>query len=316
MAVELLGNVEMPLAIAEGFSDSPYPRLHVLPQAGEEPRAAAGPLLGTWQRPVAATLGAGLGPGDTCMSGVMELAARIDRGLPQLSSWAEEVARTPAGVPARPGTAGIIAAVLVGGKGSRLGGRDKWSLKVGGRLQSRRCLGVLADLFNRILVVGGSSQGPVPEEPAGALVTGVPDLVQAGGVLGGLLAALTAALPNRVFVLAGDMPFPSRALIRHMLWTAHLRPELDAIIPTWGGHVEPLHAIYAPACLPRLADIMKAPGHQASRPRVIEMLVGLRVGHIPETEIRLFGDPHTLFLNINTPRDLVRAEDEASVLDP
>jgi GTP:adenosylcobinamide-phosphate guanylyltransferase len=43
--------------------------------------------------------------------------------------------------------------------------------------------------------------------------------------------------------------------------------------------------------------------------RAIGFHDAVRVGHLPLDEVSQFGDPETLFFNVNTPDDLAKAED-------
>ncbi|MCL6581038.1 MAG: molybdopterin-guanine dinucleotide biosynthesis protein MobB [Firmicutes bacterium] len=290
------------LVIAEGFSDTLYPRAHVLPRAGRPGRPATGPVLATWAL------------GRDASARAAALSDEIEKALPLLALWAARLAggRPPAGQ--------VVAAVLAGGAGRRLGGRDKWLLDVGGRMQKERCLEVLAGIFDSVMVVGrppaeaGSGEAgrrdvPVPDPrfPGGLLP--VSDLVPGAGPLGGLHSALSAAAGRTLFLLAGDMPFLSRALILHLVFRAHrLEGRFDVLMPTWGdrGWVEPLHAVYAPGCLGRLQELAEA--GSLSGLRVTEALAGLATFLVPEDELRLFGPPEVTFLNLNTAEDLARAE--------
>lgn len=295
------------LVIAEGFSDTPYPRLHVLPCAGGAWRAAGGPVLSTWR--LTARAPSGGPPTGSPSPGTAGLARLIEARLPLLAGWAGAVGSGRRSVPIRQDGPAVVAAVLTGGQGRRLGGADKWRLEVGGLPQSRRCLGVLEEVFDRVLVVG---RGPAGGDRAEALA----DIVPGAGPLGGILTALTAAGSRAVFVFAGDMPFLSRAFIRHMLFQAWLsQGDFDVLLPRWGSYVEPLHALYAPPVLGHLQGLIARWGGPAGR-RITELYDGLRVREVPESDIRLFGDPEILFLNLNTPGDLTRARAVARVAPP
>lgn len=305
------------VVLAEGFSDTSYPRLHVLPRPGQPGRPAEGPVLATWtlassaQRPR-----------------VKAIADLVDVSLPLLASWSQAFAASGPGGPSRPGGPpppggmSVVAAVLAGGKGRRLGSRDKWLIEVGGKVQGERCLEALSDLFAWILVVGRDANpaGGAPRASAsppggarrGASVRWVPDLYPRAGPLGGLLSALAVVPGHDVFVVAGDMPFLSRPFIRHLIFSAARHAgTFDVHLPSWGSYVEPLHALYAASCLERLRGLMSTPAAWPGR-RVTTALEGLRVRPVPEDEIRLFGEPEVLFLNLNTPEDLARAEVLAS----
>ncbi|HCW50637.1 MAG TPA: hypothetical protein DGR79_00990 [Clostridiales bacterium] len=290
-AMALLPPGADPLVLAEGFRDTPYPRIHVIPGPGRPGRPAAGPVLARW---------AAVGRSGPPSAGLEALVDAVDRAMPVLRRWSAEIAAVPGGA-GRPGTARTAAAVLVGGRGRRLGGTDKWSLCVGGVPQSRRVLDVLEPQFDRILLVGRTDADGAPAVP-------IPDELPGAGPLGGVFSALRAAAGCSVFVFAGDMPFLSGAFIRHMLFEAERHAgKFDLLLPRWNGYVEPLHAVYGPGCLSRLQALLAREGSLAGL-RVVEGVKGARVLHVPEDDIKLFGDPGVLFLNLNTPADLERAE--------
>ncbi len=297
-----------PLVLAEGFSDTSYPRVHVLARPGRPERSPGGPVLDTWRL-------------ERGGAGADRLAEEVDVTLPLLRRWTDEVVAGLAGPDgvARPGGAEVTAAVLAGGRGRRLGGVDKWRVLVGGRPVGQRCLDTLTRLFDRVLVVGrghpwgdgGQAQRVEGEGPAPAVQAGVipvADLVSGAGPLGGLLTALSASRGRPVFVAAQDMPFLDEGLIRHMLFVAaRAEGSFDALLPAWGGFIEPLHAIYGQEVLERLRRLLSSSGTLAGR-RVTDAFAGLRVLEISEAVVRLFGDPTVTFLNVNTPEDLALAE--------
>jgi molybdopterin-guanine dinucleotide biosynthesis protein A len=102
------------------------------------------------------------------------------------------------------------------------------------------------------------------------------------------------------------MPFVPAGLIEAL---ARGLASADVVIPASGGRrgVEPLCAGYGPASGPAMAaaidrgDLRAIAFHEAVRVRVL-----------PEAELRVFGDPATMFFNVNTPDDLVRANGMAS----
>jgi len=302
LATELGPGAGEVVVLAEGFSDEPHARVHVLARPGHRERPAGGPVLATW------SLG-GAGAGT--------VAGLVDVSLPLLARWSNH-----------PGASGTVAAVLAGGQGHRLGGRDKWTLEVAGRRQSERSLGVLTRFFDRILIVGRRPPDPDPDDRTGGIsgLVWLRDTVAGLGPLGGLLTALSGSEGRDVFAFAGDMPLLSGPLILHMLFGARRSAGgFDVLLPTWtpadargGGdaagarpapghpYSEPLHAVYTERCRERL-ETLRSTGGLAQR-RLTEVFEGLAVLRVPESEIRLFGDPELLFLNLNTPADLARAE--------
>ena len=70
------------------------------------------------------------------------------------------------------------------------------------------------------------------------------------------------------------------------------------MVPATSRGYHPLCAAYTRACLDpiarRLAD---------GRLKMIDWLDEVRVRIVPETELRVFGDPDALLANVNTPAD-------------
>jgi molybdopterin-guanine dinucleotide biosynthesis protein A len=195
----------------------------------------------------------------------------------------------------------VSAAVIAGGRATRMGGAAKPALAVGGRSIAEAQLEVLRAVFARVLVVAG---GPDTDTgPWGALgVEVVADRVPAVGPLGGVHAALiaTEAELGGVVCVAGDMPFLSEEVVM-LLRDRH--PEADAVVPRVSGRPEPLLARYGPRCLAAV-EAQLATGELA-----LHALLGrVRVGWIEEDELRAVDPDLRALLNVNTPADLERAE--------
>ncbi len=125
------------------------------------------------------------------------------------------------------------------------------------------------------------------------------------GSLGGIHAAIVRAA-SPVLIVAWDMPFVPAELLR-ALRTAGGRA--DAAVPESGSRrgVEPLCAYYTPACVPAIERRLDAGDR-----RVISFFDDVRVERLPEDVVRRFGDPAVMFMNVNTPDDLVLAEQHAA----
>jgi molybdopterin-guanine dinucleotide biosynthesis protein A len=132
-----------------------------------------------------------------------------------------------------------------------------------------------------------------------------PDIVPNAGGLGGIHAALHAARAP-VLIVAWDMPFVPSALLARL---RALGEGADVAVPESGSRrgVEPLCAFYAPSCLPAIEQSL-ADGDR----RVIGFHERVRVARLPADEVSAFGDPALLFMNVNTPDDLARAEAHAA----
>jgi len=182
---------------------------------------------------------------------------------------------------------------VAGGRSERMG-RDKALLPWDDTDLLGHALARLQTLTDDVRILSGperrySDRGvPVEIDPA-------PDL----GPLGGLLAALEAVSGSDVLLLGVDLPLITPALLTRLV---DLAPGHDAVIPVSARGPEPLCAFYGAAC------------HQPVRQRVasgdLKMTAfwpDVRVREVRPNELRAFGDPDDLFLNVNTPGDYERA---------
>ncbi len=188
----------------------------------------------------------------------------------------------------------ITVAIQAGGLSRRIG-QDKALLKLAGKPLIEHILDRVEGLGDEILITANQAEAYAY---LGCRV--VQDPVSGAGALTGLHTALKAAQGEHILVLACDMPFIQRKLLKYMLCRAD---KADVIIPHRGEHYEPFHAVYARACLPAIESELAS-----SRQRVRSFFPRVRVLGIGE-EILDRMDPHGLsFFNINTLQDLARAE--------
>ncbi len=187
----------------------------------------------------------------------------------------------------------VTGALIAGGQASRLGGAVKGLLRVDGQPIAGRSLQLFAELFAGALVVANQ---PGPYLALGAPV--VADRLPGKGAPGGLHAALCASTTEWVFATACDMPFLSRPTVAHLV---ERRAGARAVVPRWGGRLEPLFALWSRACLPILEAALLA-----GDPSLQELagICGARV--LEESEWRLVDPDGRAFENANTPEDLLR----------
>lgn len=74
-------------------------------------------------------------------------------------------------------------------------------------------------------------------------------------------------------------------------------------INTVRDDLEPLCAWYSQACLPAVEKRL-----EAGAMKVASFLEDVRCARLSGEEVAQFGDPETLFMNVNTPEDLERAQ--------
>ena len=195
------------------------------------------------------------------------------------------------------GSKGVSGIVLAGGMSRRLG-RDKAVEPIGGKPLIRRVIDRLADVVGQtVVVVADLEQAerlPLPDSTL-VVVDAYPDC----GSLGGIFTGLSAASADWGLVVACDMPFLDRRLLRHILGQ---RGDYDAVVPVLDGRPEPTHAAYSKACLSPMERRLRA-----RELKIAGFFDDVRVRSVPETEVDEIDPDHLSFLNVNTPDDLQRA---------
>jgi molybdopterin-guanine dinucleotide biosynthesis protein A len=198
----------------------------------------------------------------------------------------------------RAGTEGdFIAAILAGGKGKRLG-MNKAMLEIDGCTVTDRIIDALRDIFPAFLLVV-QDEGSLPASAFGHDVEVVQDLLPGKGPLGGIYTALELSTAPYVFVIACDMPYPSRRLVRRILSEA---PGNDAVVPRRGDYIEPLFAVYRRDIRDRIRARL-----ESHRLKIHDLIRELNVHYLDEEEIAASDPDFRSFFNINTPEDLRNA---------
>lgn len=190
----------------------------------------------------------------------------------------------------------VTAAILAGGRATRLGGALKALLPLScpDDTPLARLLEMARGRFARCLIIANDTE---PFAPYGATV--VPDRLAGMGPLGGIEAALAAAETTHVLALAGDMPSVSGDLVDWLLARAgDDRP----LVPWRGGRPEPLHAIYPVSCLPAVRAALEEGVRKMS-----DFFGRVGVDGVDETFYGAVAGADRSFDNINTPDDLARA---------
>ena len=181
-----------------------------------------------------------------------------------------------------------IGVVLAGGQGRRLGGA-KACVELRGRPLIGYPLAALRAALAEVAIVA-KAHTELPAEVGDVAVWTEP--ARPRHPLAGILHALGVASGRAVLVCAADMPFVTPEVVR--LIAAADADGAPAVVPTCGGVIQPLLALYLPAAAPLLA-----PALGADRPLRVD--VGAIGPRLLELE-----DPR-VFENVNTPADLTRA---------
>jgi molybdopterin-guanine dinucleotide biosynthesis protein A len=197
------------------------------------------------------------------------------------------------------------AIVLAGGVSRRLG-QDKRRLRLWGAAGPNLLeyvVGIVARLCADVVVVLND-----PDAWADLPARLVTDIYTDGGSLGGIYAGLLAAEHEYALAVACDMPFLDAGLIGAML----ARPRnYDLLVPRSlqpgaarnALDVEPLHAIYAKACLAPMRATL-----ESGRRQIAAFFPEVRVAYVEPDETRRYDPAGRSFLNVNTPEQMAEAE--------
>jgi molybdopterin-guanine dinucleotide biosynthesis protein A len=194
---------------------------------------------------------------------------------------------------------GVRGAILAGGAATRFGGRPKGLERVGGVRMLDRVAAVLADATGAPPVIVSSA----PEARSWRRdLEVVADALPIRGALVALYSAVCGA-PAPVLVLGWDMPFVPASLLRELIEKSADR---DAFLPASEGprEIEPFCAVYRPGC----AGAMRV-RIEAGDLRAVAFHPAVSVGILPVATVARHGQPGRIFFNVNTPRDLERAEE-------
>lgn len=185
--------------------------------------------------------------------------------------------------------------ILSGGRNTRMGGKPKAFLKIGGEPILDRLYRTMKACFEHLLLVTNNAEAYL-----GWDVAIVADLIPVRSSLTGIHAGLFHAPTEHVFVTACDMPFVKPEVVGCLLNA--VKPAWDVVIPvTRQGH-QPLCAIYSKRCLRPIERQL-----QAGDPRIVTFFPKVRVKEVPESAITAVDPQLESFFNINTPEELKKA---------
>ncbi len=189
-------------------------------------------------------------------------------------------------------TAGIV---LAGGKSQRMG-TDKARLVLpDGRPVILSVVEVLKSICGEVVVVTEATGRYADLALPARRVT---DIVPGCGPMGGLHAGLRAIDAPFALAVACDMPFLNPRLLRYM---ADLPRDYEALVPSIGGRWQPLHSIYAKACLATVENLLTR-----DLLALTDLLSRVRMRTLPFATVQRFDPEGLSFLNLNEPDDLMR----------
>jgi molybdopterin-guanine dinucleotide biosynthesis protein A len=202
----------------------------------------------------------------------------------------------------------LAAVILVGGRSERMG-RPKVTLELAGRPLLAHVLAVIRPLVREVILVAAPDQTIPPALTSGPddafPIRIVHDRVVAAGPLPALALGLAAVTTDLAIALPCDAPFVRAALVTDLArrLAAADAGALQAVIPTWGGHLQPLVAAYRPR-VARELDALVARGE--TRLQSVGQLREVVI--LAEDDVRAFDPAGESFRVLNTPADLAAAE--------
>lgn len=200
----------------------------------------------------------------------------------------------------------VSSVILAGGRARRMEGVDKGMLPIEKTSFIDHKIQLLTPHVEEIIIVtnepglyekhlgeadGGGANGK------GTELKIITDLYPNAGVLAALYTGLLASVPPYAFVTTTDTPFLRAELIELLAAAAEAgRP--DAVVPKWGGKIEPLCAVYARRCTELIGPCI-----ERGEKKIRSFYSDARVRYLEEQEVAAADPKGRSFININTPGD-------------
>lgn len=140
----------------------------------------------------------------------------------------------------------ITGVILAGGKNSRMGS-DKGMLIVDGKKIIERILEAIKPVVGEIIIISNGKN----YDHMGYKVYG--DIIKDCGPMGGIHAALSFCKTNKNLVVACDMPFLSREVLKQIINNSS---DCDIAVPEFSGEVHPLCAVYSTICRNKFSQLL------------------------------------------------------------
>ena len=201
----------------------------------------------------------------------------------------------------------VTGIILAGGKSSRLG-RDKAWEDVGGQRIIDRVIGALQSSCDEVLIIGDRPERE-NELSLPKCIQYRSDELKGRGSIGGLYTGLKSSDTLWSLVVACDMPFISRELIRFML-SIISKNRCDAIVPVINGRYQPTHALYNSTCIPFIEKNISSGNF-----RMDSYFDEIYLEEISEDVINSIKGAELSFFNVNTEDDLFTAREQYKLFD-
>ncbi len=194
------------------------------------------------------------------------------------------------------------ALILAGGRGSRLGFREKALIDINGKPLIAFVIESLEKVVDEIII-------SARDEAQGELLKTIyPDMHYAydmyenTGPLAGILSGLSVCKDEYCFISACDMPFINEKVV-YLLFSKCRG--YDAAIPRQSdGFLEPLHAVYNRRAM--MKETKKS--LENSETTILAPISRLHVNYVSFEEISKIDPDLTTFMNINTCDDIEKVD--------
>jgi molybdopterin-guanine dinucleotide biosynthesis protein A len=187
--------------------------------------------------------------------------------------------------------------VLAGGRSRRMG-QDKAEIPWRGGTLLANAVEVMSEVSTHVYIVS-SRQIQKPVAPVLA------DKVADAGPLAAIFTALSATETDWNLMLAVDLPLISPALLRFIA-EACSRAQEQVVIPAMNGKLQTLCAAYHRSLLTQCEAALR--NGDAS---VVKFVAGVPSRILEQENLAKHGFSADVFFNVNTPDDLIRAQELA-----
>ena len=197
-------------------------------------------------------------------------------------------------------TAGVL---LAGGLARRVGGGDKCLLTVGEKTLLEHCIARSQSQVNRLVINANGNGARFAEFALPVVMDTVPGYL---GPLAGILAGMRWAQQNnlqRLVSMAADTPFFPTNLVERFYATVQ-DTQSDIVLASSKGRVHPVFGLWPVDLADALEEALVKKGVR----KVLDWTADFDVAQVSFTETaKGDGDGTESFFNVNTPQDLVKA---------
>ena len=190
----------------------------------------------------------------------------------------------------------ISVAILAGGLNTRFGGFSKARIRIEGSEIIDRTINEISSIADEVIVVT-NSPGDF-RHLTGVMIVG--DIFLKAGPLGGIHSAMKIARGDSLFVVASDMPFIDKEIVREEI-KAFRSLDCEALVPVVDEKIEPLHAVYSLALASRLEEFLSGNEKRAIRDFLRTVNVNYWTPGVSDSFKRSA-------VNINTPEELEKVK--------